>query len=108
MSTSGWRSRRSATPTTSCTSGIRRDDFDPSADLEKITAPVLVINSADDERNPPELGVLEAAAPRIPTMQTLIIPGSPETTGHGTTGGKASLYAARLADFLASVPAQTD
>ena len=79
-------------------------DFDPSADLEKITAPVLVINSADDERNPPELGVLEAAAPRIPTMQTFIIPGSPETSGHGTTGNQASLYADRLGEFLASVP----
>jgi homoserine O-acetyltransferase len=83
-------------------------DFDPSADLEKIKAPILVINSADDERNPPELGVLEAAAPRIPTMQTYIIPGSPETSGHGTTGSQAKLYAKRLAEFLASVPKQTD
>jgi homoserine O-acetyltransferase/O-succinyltransferase len=83
-------------------------DFDPSADLEKIKAPILVINSADDERNPPELGVLEAAAPRIPTMQTYIIPGSPQTSGHGTTGSQAKLYAKQLAEFLASVPKQTD
>ena len=36
-------------------------DYDPSAGLERIQATVLVINSADDERNPPELGVLEKA-----------------------------------------------
>ena len=79
-------------------------DFDPSADLEKITAHLLVINSADDERNPPELGVLEAAMPRIKNGQAYIIPGSPETSGHGTTGSQAALYARQVADFLASVP----
>lgn len=79
-------------------------DFDPSADLEKITAHLLVINSADDERNPPELGVLEAAMSPIKNGQVYIIPGSPETTGHGTTGSQAALYAQQVADFLASVP----
>lgn len=79
-------------------------DFDPSADLEKITAHVLVINSADDERNPPELGILEASMPRIKHGQVYIIPGSPETRGHGTTGSQAHLYADQVADFLASVP----
>lgn len=32
-------------------------DYDPSADLEKIKAPVLAINFEDDELNPPELGM---------------------------------------------------
>jgi homoserine O-acetyltransferase len=79
-------------------------DFDPAADLDKITAHMLVINSADDERNPPELGVLEREMKRIPKGQVYIIPGSPETRGHGTTGSPADLYARQLADFLASVP----
>jgi homoserine O-acetyltransferase len=79
-------------------------DYDPSADLEKITAHVLVINSADDERNPPELGILEAAMPGIKNGQVYVIPGSPETSGHGTTGSQAALYAQQVADFLASVP----
>lgn len=79
-------------------------DFDPSADLEKITAHVLVINSADDERNPPELGILEREMPRLPNGQVYIIPGSPETRGHGTTGSQPELYAEQVADFLASVP----
>jgi homoserine O-acetyltransferase/O-succinyltransferase len=83
-------------------------DFDPTADLDKITAHLLVINSADDERNPPELGVLEREMPRIKNGQVYIIPGSPETRGHGTTGSQASLYAKQLADFLASVPKQTN
>jgi homoserine O-acetyltransferase len=30
-----------------------------SAQLERITAPLLAINSADDFINPPELGILE-------------------------------------------------
>jgi homoserine O-acetyltransferase/O-succinyltransferase len=63
-----------------------------------------VINSADDERNPPELGILEAAMPRIKNAQAYIIPAGAETSGHGTTGSQAALYAQQVADFLASVP----
>ena len=62
------------------------NDYDPSPHLERIRATVLVINSADDERNPSELGVLEKALPRIPRAKAFIIPGSPDTFGHGTTG----------------------
>jgi homoserine O-acetyltransferase len=83
-------------------------DFDPSAELDKIKAHLLVINSADDERNPPELGVLEKEMPRIEHGQVYLIPGSPETRGHGTTGSQASLYAQQLADFMASVPKRTE
>lgn len=79
-------------------------DFDPRADLGKITAYVLVINSADDERNPQDLGILEKEMPRIAHGQVYIIPESPETRGHGTTGSMAALYADRVVKFLASVP----
>jgi len=85
----------------------RRDasrDFDPSGELGEIEAHVLVINSADDERNPPELGILEREMPKVANAQVYIIPGSPETRGHGTTGGRSALWADRLAEFLASVP----
>ena len=34
-------------------------DYDPGPNLEKIRAPLLAINSADDLINPPELGILE-------------------------------------------------
>jgi homoserine O-acetyltransferase len=61
-------------------------DYDPSRDLEKIRARVLAINSADDERNPPELGVMEAAMQRIQNGRYVLIPIGPETRGHGTMG----------------------
>ena len=75
------------------------ENYDASADLEKITAPVLVINSADDERNPPETGVTEAALKRVKNAKLLLIPASTETRGHGTTGF-AKFYAKELAEFL--------
>ncbi|PCI03972.1 MAG: hypothetical protein COB78_06370 [Hyphomicrobiales bacterium] len=79
-------------------------DFDPRADLHKITAYVLVINSQDDERNPTELKMLEAYMPAIAHGQVYIIPESPTTTGHGTTGGQSALYAEQVGGFLAIVP----
>ncbi len=79
-------------------------DYDPSPDLEKIRAHVLVINSADDLRNPPELGILEKALPRIAHAEAYLIPGGPDTTGHLTASGQAHLYAGRLAAFLTALP----
>lgn len=61
-------------------------DYNPSPDLEKIKARVLAINSADDERNPPELGIMQAALQRIPDSRLLLIPSSPQTSGHSTVG----------------------
>ena len=59
--------------------------FDPSAGLETITATLLAINSADDERNPPELGVMDREIRRVKNGRVLLIPASAETAGHGTT-----------------------
>lgn len=64
---------------------------------------MLAINSADDERNPPELGVLDKALARIPRARALIIPGSPDTLGHGTTGN-ARFWKKEVADLLQTVP----
>jgi homoserine O-acetyltransferase len=75
-------------------------DYDPSADLEHIKARVLVINSADDERNPPELGLLEAAMKRIKNGSVLLIPASENTAGHGTTA-QAKFWKQALAAELA-------
>jgi homoserine O-acetyltransferase len=75
-------------------------DYDPAPGLEKIKSRVLAINSADDERNPPELGVMEQAMKRIPDGRYVLIPIGPETRGHGTTGG-AKLWKKYLAEFLA-------
>ena len=80
-------------------------DYDPSPGLERIRARVLAINSADDERNPPELGLMEAALQRVPTAEALLIPGSADTAGHGTTA-QARFWVARLVDVMQRTPAR--
>src|SRR5437773_6322346 len=59
-------------------------DYDPGPDLEKIRAPLLAINSADDLINPPELGILEREIKRVPRGRALVIPLSEKTRGHGS------------------------
>ncbi len=59
-------------------------DYDPSARLEAITAPVTWINSADDFINPPELGLSEQFVPRIADVRYRLIPNSVGGKGHGT------------------------
>jgi homoserine O-acetyltransferase/O-succinyltransferase len=78
-------------------------DYNPAAGLERIKAALLAINSADDERNPPETGIMEPALKRIPNARVYLIPASEETRGHGTTG-MARLWRQQLDEFLASVP----
>ena len=74
-------------------------DYDPSPGLEKITATLLAINSADDERNPPELGVLDREIKRVKHGRVLLIPASDQTLGHGTTS-QARFYKAELGELL--------
>jgi homoserine O-acetyltransferase/O-succinyltransferase len=59
-------------------------DYDPGPDLEKIKAPLLAINSADDLINPPELGILEREIRRVPHGRAIVIPYSEQTRGHGS------------------------
>lgn len=59
-------------------------DYDPHPDLEKISAPLLAVNSADDLINPPELGILEHEITRVKRGRALVLPFSPDTRGHGT------------------------
>jgi len=59
-------------------------DYNPSPMLEKIKAPLFAINSADDEVNPPELGILEREIKRVARGRYILIPTSAETRGHGT------------------------
>jgi homoserine O-acetyltransferase len=80
-------------------------DYDPSSGLEKIQAVVLAINSADDERNPAELGIMEREIKRVRNGRYLLLPGGPETRGHGTTG-MARLYGKDLAELLQKAPAR--
>ena len=59
-------------------------DYDPSAGLEGITAPMTWINSADDFINPPELGLSEQFVPRIAGVRYRLVPNSAAGKGHGT------------------------
>jgi homoserine O-acetyltransferase len=59
-------------------------DYDPSPDLEKIRAPLFAINSADDEVNPPELGILEREIKRVPKGRYILLKNFSQTRGHGT------------------------
>jgi homoserine O-acetyltransferase len=59
-------------------------DYDPGRNLEKITAPLFAVNSADDLVNPPEIGVLEREITRVPKGRAIMIPLSDKTAGHGT------------------------
>ncbi len=75
-------------------------DYDPSANLERITAPVTWINSADDFINPPELGLSERFAPRIAHGRYRLIPNSVGGKGHGTHTW-ATFWKADLVELLA-------
>jgi homoserine O-acetyltransferase len=74
-------------------------DYDPSPNLDKITAAVLAINSADDVVNPPELGLMEKLMPRVKRGRYVLIPTSDKTRGHGTHSLPA-VWGSYLAEFL--------
>jgi len=59
-------------------------DYNPQPKLEKIKARLIAVNSADDQVNPPELGILEREIKRVKHGRYVLIPISDETRGHGT------------------------
>jgi len=81
-------------------------DYNPSTGLERIEAALLAINAADDERNPPETGVTDAAIERIRNGRLYLIPASTETRGHLTTGN-AAFYKRQLQELLQTAPQRT-
>ena len=78
-------------------------EYDPSSKLESIVAPVLAINSADDQVNPPELGLMERLVPRVKGARYVLIPTSEETRGHGTHSWPA-VWGSYLKEFMDSLP----
>jgi homoserine O-acetyltransferase/O-succinyltransferase len=74
-------------------------DYDPASRLGRIHVPLLAINSADDERNPPETGLMVAALRQVKKGRLLLIPASAETRGHSTTGA-AKFWKRQFQDFL--------
>jgi homoserine O-acetyltransferase/O-succinyltransferase len=78
-------------------------DYDAMPGIGKIAATLLAINSADDERNPPETGVMTAAMQQVKHGTLTLIPASEQTSGHLTTGN-AKFYAQKLQELLATAP----
>ena len=76
-------------------------DYDPGPALEKITAPLIAVNSADDLINPPELGILEREVKRVPHGRAVVIPFSERTHGHGSHT-YATLWKPYLEELLKS------
>jgi homoserine O-acetyltransferase/O-succinyltransferase len=74
-------------------------DYDPGPGLEKIRAPLLAINFADDLINPPELGILEREIKRVKKGRAVVIPAGKETVGHGTHT-RAAVWKEHLEKFL--------
>jgi homoserine O-acetyltransferase len=58
--------------------------YNPAPKLERIVAPLVHINSADDFINPPELGIAEREIKKVKRGRFILIPTSDETRGHGT------------------------
>ena len=92
------------------TSGLDANDFlyqvnasrnyDPSPNLEKITVPVMWMNSADDFINPPDLGIAEQQVKRLKNGKFVLIPASEQTHGHGTHTF-AAIWKQNMAEILA-------
>lgn len=74
-------------------------DYNPGPGLEKIRAPLLAVNSADDLINPPELGILEREIARVRNGRAIVIPLSDKTAGHGTHT-LAGIWMQYLAELL--------
>jgi homoserine O-acetyltransferase/O-succinyltransferase len=74
-------------------------NYDPSAKLKTITAPVLWINSADDFVNPPELGIADRQVKEMAHAKFVLLPITDETRGHGTHT-QARVWKDYLAEFM--------
>jgi len=76
-------------------------NYNPEPYLEKIRAPLVAVNSADDQVNPPELGILEREIKRVKHGRAVILPITDQTRGHGTHSLPA-VWKQYLAELLAS------
>jgi homoserine O-acetyltransferase len=78
-------------------------DYDPTAKLDTITAPLLAINSADDLVNPPELGIMERLIARVEHGRFILVPTSGDTWGH-PTHSRPLVWGKYVAEFLQTLP----
>jgi homoserine O-acetyltransferase/O-succinyltransferase len=76
-------------------------EYDPLPRLDKIRVPLFAINSADDQINPPELGILDEAIRRVPHGRYILLPITSQTRGHGTHSLPA-IWGKYLGELLAA------
>ena len=81
-------------------------DYNASPGLDRIQAALLAINAADDERNPPETGLMEREIKRVKNGRLYLIPASDDTRGHGTTG-MPKFWGRQVQELLATTPKRT-
>ncbi len=81
-------------------------DYNPAPGLERIEAALLAINSEDDERNPPETGLMQRELKRIKNARLYLISASEDTRGHATTG-MAKFWKKQLQEFLEAARRRT-
>ena len=59
-------------------------DYNPAPYTGKIKAPLFAINSADDQVNPPELGIMDKEITKVQKGRYVLLPITDQTNGHGT------------------------
>ena len=59
-------------------------DYNPQPHLARIKAPLFAVNSADDQVNPPELGLMEKEIKNVQKGRYILLPITDQTNGHGT------------------------
>jgi homoserine O-acetyltransferase/O-succinyltransferase len=74
-------------------------NYNPEPQLEKITAPLTAVNSADDTINPPELKIIDRDIQRVKNGKYVLLPITDETRGHGTHTWPA-IWGEHLAELL--------
>jgi homoserine O-acetyltransferase len=78
------------------------EDYNPEPELDRIKAPLLAINSADDMVNPPDLHTVERGLQHVRTGKYVLIPESAQTHGH-FTHRYAAIWKPYLVSFIASL-----
>ena len=65
--------------------------------------PLREINSADDERNPPETGIMKRELKRVTNGRLFLVPSSNDTSSHATVYF-AKFWKQQLQDLLETAP----
>ena len=74
-------------------------DYNPLPHLSEIVAPLMAINSADDQVNPPELQIMEREIVHVKKGKFILLPITEKTSGHGTHSNP-EVWGNYLKDFL--------